>query len=309
MARSQRERSLTLVTGAAGTTGGVGGMVTRSLLARGVPVRAFVRREDARADALRDAGAEVVVGDLTRTGDIARALETCRRMFFTMSVSSQYLEATAAVAAAAREHGHLEILVNMSQMTVSQMDLTSTVESNQQRLHWLGEQVLNWSGLPVVHVRPTVFMENPLFAVVAAKSIRGENEIRLPFGSGHTSPVMASDVAEVIATVLADPATHVGSVYELTGTHSRDLVALAGEFTAALGRQITYVDVPLEEWMHHELSSLDLSPHLFDHLATLARLHAQNRFDRTSHDMEKILGRPPSGIRDFVAQNPALFTA
>ena len=297
-----------LVTSAAGNTGGVGRMVTHNLLARGLPVRAFVRREDERADALRAAGAEVVVGDLTRAGDVARALDGCRRMYFSMTVSSRYLEATAAAAAAAREHGQLEIFVNMSQMTVSQMNLMSTVESDQQRLHWLGEQVLNWSGLPVTHIRPTVFMENPLFQILAVASIRQDNEIRLPFGSGRTSPVAAYDVAEVITTVLADPEPHVGNVYELTGSTSRDLTALAAEFGEALGRHITYVDVPLEEWTHRELGGLGLPEHLFKHLATMARLHAENRYDRATHDIEKIVGRPASSIRDFVARNPALFT-
>ena len=41
----------------------------------------------------------------------------------------------------------------------------------QQRQHWLAEQVLNWSGLPVVHVRPTIFLQNPLFSTLAAESI------------------------------------------------------------------------------------------------------------------------------------------
>ena len=38
---------------------------------------ALVRREDERADALRAMGAEVVLGDLTRAGDVARALAGC----------------------------------------------------------------------------------------------------------------------------------------------------------------------------------------------------------------------------------------
>ena len=46
--------------------------------------------------------AEVVVGDLTRAQDIARALEGCRRMYFGMSVSAPYLEATVTAAAVAR---------------------------------------------------------------------------------------------------------------------------------------------------------------------------------------------------------------
>ncbi|MER7680710.1 hypothetical protein [Streptomyces sp. NPDC096934] len=43
------------------------------------------------------------------------------------------------------------------------MTLTSTSESRQQRLHLLSEQILSWSGLPVVQIRPNIFMENPLF--------------------------------------------------------------------------------------------------------------------------------------------------
>src|SRR5262245_21305208 len=92
-----------LVTGAAGRTGGVGGEVVEILLGRGLPVRALVRTDDDRARSLRAAGAEVVVGDLTRAEDVARALDGCRRMYFGMSVSAPYLEATATVAAVARE--------------------------------------------------------------------------------------------------------------------------------------------------------------------------------------------------------------
>jgi uncharacterized protein YbjT (DUF2867 family) len=53
-----------LVTGAAGRVGGVGRTVTELLLKQGKAVRAMVRNEDQRAQALRDMGAEVVIGDL-----------------------------------------------------------------------------------------------------------------------------------------------------------------------------------------------------------------------------------------------------
>src|SRR5262245_65463550 len=126
-----------LVTGAAGRVGGVGGAVVEALRRRDLPVRALVRRDDERADALRAAGAEVVVGDLTRAADVLRALEGCRRMYFGMSVSASYLEATVTTAAAARERGGLEVFVNISQMTVSQMSLTEMTDSHQQRQPWL----------------------------------------------------------------------------------------------------------------------------------------------------------------------------
>jgi uncharacterized protein YbjT (DUF2867 family) len=296
-----------LVTGAAGNLGGVGRTVVELLRQRNLPVRALVRREDERAQVLRAIGAEVVIGDLTRAGDVARALTGCRRMYFGMSASAAYLEATVTAAAVARDRGGLEVFVNISQMTVSQMSLTAMTDSPQQRQHWLAEQALNWSGLPVVHVRPTVFLQNPFFLDWAAESIARDGTIRLPFGAGKTSPIDTRAVAEVIAAILVDPAAHVGKVYELTGPKSQDLQALAAEYSEALGRTITYVDVPLEQWRDQDLRGRHLPDHVFEHLLTMARLHAANRYDRLTHDVEAITGRPATSVRDFVAQHAELF--
>jgi len=52
---------------------------------------------------------------------------------------------------AGREHTGLAVLVNISQLTVPLMSLTETTVSLQQRLRWLAEQVLNRSGVRVVH--------------------------------------------------------------------------------------------------------------------------------------------------------------
>ncbi len=296
-----------LVTGAAGGVGGVGGTIVGMLRQHGLPVRALVHRQDERAEALRAIGAEVVVGDLTQPVDVVRALAGCRRLYFGMSVSGHYLEATTIAAAAAREQGDLEVFVNISQMTVSQMSLTEMTDSPQHRQHWLAEQVLNWSGLRVVHLRPTVFLQNPFFLAWAAESIARDGTIRLPFGTGRTSPVDTRDVAAVAAAILADPAPHIGKVYELTGPRSQDLQALAGEYSAALGRTITYVDVPLEEWRDQELRNSNLPDHLVKHILTMARLHAANRYDRLTHDVEAVIGRPATSVRDFVARHADLF--
>jgi uncharacterized protein YbjT (DUF2867 family) len=267
----------------------------------------MVHREDERAAALRATAAEVVIGDLTVPTDVTRAVESCRRIYFGMSVSAHYLEATVIAAAVARERGDIEAFVNISQMTVSQMSLTNMTGSPQHRQHWLAEQVLNWSRLPVVHVRPTVFLENPLFMNLAAHSIASDDTIRLPFGTGRTSPVAARDVAEVIATILANPAAHIGKVYELTGPKSQDMKDVAAEYSAALGRHITYVDVPIDEWRDYELRKLNLPEHVFEHILTMARLHAANRYDRITNDVEAITGRPATSIRDFVAEHAKLF--
>jgi uncharacterized protein YbjT (DUF2867 family) len=66
--------SLILVTGAAGRTGAIGRTVTELLLKQGKAVRAMVRKEDARAKALRDMGAEVVVGNLLDLDSMHKAI-------------------------------------------------------------------------------------------------------------------------------------------------------------------------------------------------------------------------------------------
>jgi uncharacterized protein YbjT (DUF2867 family) len=288
--------NLVLIPGA----GGVGRAVFELLRAQDVPVRFMVRREDERAAELRTLGAEVVIGDLTRPETVAAALQGVTRMYFAMTVSPDHLLAATVVASVAREYGKLEALVDLSQLTVSQMTATTTEESHQQRLHWLTEQVFDWSGLPVVHIRPTVFLDTPMFTTMAARSIQQNGTIALPFGTGHTSPVAVDDIARVVATVLRDPAPHIGQVYELTGPRSVDMTELAEEFSRALGRPVTYVDLPLDRWKA-QLPNLGMPPHLEQHVATMAQLHWDNRYDRTADGVERVTGIPAQSIEAFVA--------
>jgi uncharacterized protein YbjT (DUF2867 family) len=295
-----------LVTGAAGRVGAVGRGVTELLLKQGCAVRAMVRHEDERAQALRDMGAEVVAGDLLDLDAMHRAVAGCEVMYFGMSVSDDYLAATVNAAAVAKYYG-LRAFINMSQMTLSQMSITQTTPSPQHKLHWLAEQALNWSGLPVVHVRPTVFLES-FFLLLTSDSVSESDEIRLPLGEGKTSPVAVEDVARVIVTLLADPATHIGKTYHLTGPQSENLHFFAREYSKALGRTITYSDIPLEPW-RDALLERGLPDHLVNHLATMAVLHREGRYDRKSDDVFALTGQAPIGVQEFVRKNAAAFAA
>ncbi|WP_374771879.1 NmrA family NAD(P)-binding protein [Streptomyces sp. NBC_01310] len=288
---------LVLITGA----GGVGRKVLERLRAQDVAVRVMVRRDDERAAQLRGLGAQVVLGDLMRPETVEAAMRGVRSVYFAMPVSPDHLFAATALASVAREYGELDALVGLSQMTVSQMTATSVGESHQQRLHWLAEQVLDWSGLPVVHVRPTSFLDNPLFTTLPAQTIPKNGTLVLPFGAGRTSPIAVDDVARVVATLLRDPVRHVGNVYELTGPRTVDMTEMAEAFTRALGRPVSYVDVPLDQWREEVLSTVGLPPHIEQHIVTMCRLHQENRYDRISGDVERLTGVPAQAIEDFVA--------
>src|ERR1700719_2363013 len=303
MMKSTRDSPI-LVTGAAGAIGAIGRNLTAMLLAKGHRVRALVRREDERADALRRLGAEVVQGDLTDLASMHRVIEGCGRIYFGMSVSAVYLEATVNTAAVARHHG-VEAFVNMSQMTVTQMSISETTNSPQHKLHWLAEQALSRSGLPVVTVRPTVFLEG-FFLQLAAAGVRASDELALPMGGGKTSPVSAVDGARAVAAILDNPAPHIGQIYDLTGPESADLDRYARVFSEALGRPLRYRDVPPPAWSE-SLRQASFPEHVIRHLSAMAELTRQGRYDRMTDTICKLTGEAPTNMRDFVKLHAAEF--
>jgi uncharacterized protein YbjT (DUF2867 family) len=152
-----------------------------------------------------------------------------------------------------------------------------------------------------------VFLDNPLFTVAAARTIRDSGELALPFGSGRSSPIAANDVAAVVATVLRSPQDHLGSVYELTGPAALDIDELAEQYAKALGRPITGARLPYAEWLE-QLTRSGLDPHTQQHIATMARLHRDDRYNRLTHDVEDLIGHPPQSVQDYVRERRDLFT-
>ena len=187
------------------------------------------------------------------------------------------------------------------------MSLNEMTESPQQQQHWLGEQVLNWSGVPLAHVRSTIFLE-PFFSSMAASSIPRDGTIRMPFGSARISPISASDVARVVYTILENPTVHKGKIYELTGPRSEDMNEIAKEYAIALNRPVKYIDTPYDKWLKEELSPLNLPQYVFHHVSTMAKLIAENRYDRLSSDVQKLTEKPSMSVREYVTAHPEVFS-
>ncbi|MCV7422140.1 NmrA family NAD(P)-binding protein [Mycobacterium yunnanensis] len=310
-----------LITGAAGEVGSVSTTMVRMLLDAGWPVRAFVRVDDGRAEALRRAGADVFVGDLLNVADVAAALNGCRRVYFSMGLSPYYVDANLLMVAVARAQGDLEVFVNISEseqtlLTFDRMTapegirlswLGGTVSqwSPQQRAHWIGEQVLDWSGLPVVHVRASIFVENPIFAWFPIPDLLATGELRLPLGEAKVAPIAGYDVAELCASILEKPAGHVGRTYTLIGPELKSMSEFADDYAAVLDRPVTYVPQDLESWNtdYVDRALAADKPHNAEHLKTLTRLMASGRyFDVQTDDLAALLGREPKTLR-FALQN------
>jgi uncharacterized protein YbjT (DUF2867 family) len=236
---------------------------------------------------------------------VRAAMQGCSVVYFTMSISPTYLEAAANVAVTAKSLG-VNAFVNLSQMTVSEMSETETTSSPHQKQHWLAEQILRWSGLPVVYLRPTAFFDG-LFLVQGTRGIRDENVIRLPFADGKTALIAGADVGVAAAAVLANPEPHIGKVYELTGAQSLTMAQYADEFSRALGRTIQYVNVPPHIW-EARLHEAQLPAHLIAHLITMGQLHRDNRYDRMTDSFQQLVGRAPIAAAEFARLHAAAFT-
>jgi uncharacterized protein YbjT (DUF2867 family) len=231
-----------LVTGAAGgPQGSSGNWISRFLLERGLPVRAFVHRIDERSDELSALGAEVVQGDLLDIASVRRALAGVRRAYFAYPVQAGLLEATTIFAVAAKDGG-LEIVANSDHLNTAE-----DAASPHTRHHWLAEQILNFAGVGATHLRGAPFFEN-LWAATG-QSVLSDGKIYLPSGSGERPiPLVAGvDVARVAAAILAEPERHVGKAYPLVGA-MLPLRQVASEFSAALNRPVQYVEIEFEKF-------------------------------------------------------------
>ena len=94
-----------LIAGAGGKHGATGNLTARQLLARKLPVRAFVFRADERSEHLAALGAEIVVGDLHDITAVRGAMRGVAHAYFTYPLAERLLEATTIFAAAAKEAG------------------------------------------------------------------------------------------------------------------------------------------------------------------------------------------------------------
>jgi uncharacterized protein YbjT (DUF2867 family) len=237
--------------------------VSELLLARGVPVRAFVHRIDERSEHLRALGAEVVEGDFLDIRSVARALRGGSSVYFAYPVQDGLLDATATMAVAARDAG-ITRLVNLV-MLVSSPDAPSP----RMRQNYLSEQVFEWAGIGAAHVRATVFYEN--LRALVGPTLLTERTMRLPWGGDGTvvALVSAEDVARVAVGLLTASSVLAGSAYPVIGEvlTVRDIVATFGR---ALGQEARYEEISDEEWRAAALAR-GVNQHAVEHLSNLWR--------------------------------------
>jgi NAD(P)H dehydrogenase (quinone) len=291
------ETSALLVTGAAGKTGSY---TAKLLLERGHRVRALVHRFDERAATLRDRGAEVVVGDLHDIDVVNEAAEGARAAYFVYPISPGLLEATATFAQAAEE-SDITAIVNMSQISARR-----GAASDAARIHWLGERIFDWSPIATTHLRPTFFAE--WFTRFGATGIREQGVLRLPFGDGRHAPITAEDQGRVIAAILEHPEEHADQAYPLFGAVEMNHYEIAEAISKALGRPVRYEPAEIPTWIDG-IKARGFTEFQAQHLANVAVDYQNGIFAGNNDVVERIGGKKPTTVEQFITDHLAEFTS
>jgi uncharacterized protein YbjT (DUF2867 family) len=275
-----------LVTGASGRNASA---AVLDLLKRGFPVRAFVHRQDQRSEALRLAGAEIVVGNLFDYRDLERALADVQRAYHSAPYAPNLLHGIMLFAIAA-EQAKVEVVAWMSQWNPHPMHPSAFT-----REHWIANQIVRWMpSVDPIHINPGLFAYVYFLGLPAIVHF---GMLMAPFGQGLNAPPSNEDIGRVAAAVLANPDGRIGKTFRPTGPALVSPHDVAGAMGKTLGRPVRYVPSTFEQFSK-AARALGVSP--FD--TTSIRHYLQELAGGTfaigapTDHVEMLTGRPPEDI-------------
>ncbi|GAA3523400.1 NAD(P)H-binding protein [Aeromicrobium panaciterrae] len=150
-------------------------------------------------------------------------------------------------------------------------------------------------------LRPSWFFQNFNGAGGFGESIRTSGELRLPIGDGRLSLIDTRDVAEAAFVALTTD-DHAGSGLDLTGPQAFTMSEVAEAISGATGRDVVHRDSALAAY-RSELVDAGSDVYVVDYLMDLMTDARNDRYAGITHDLEKVTGRPPRTLADFVAEN------
>lgn len=298
-----------LITGAAGgQQGSTGRVIAMLLLDQGLPVRAFVHKIDARSDALRQRGAEIIEGDLLNPASVQAAMNGVKRAYFTYPVTDGLLEAASIFATSARDAG-ASLVVNNSQFQGTPGDPLfrdlQRAPSFRNLQHRLADRIFDWAQIGAVHLQTPPYYEN--VRALVSRGVAEQDTAFLPWGDGDAVIPLAGaqDVARVAATLLAASNTPLETVYPLVSETLtvRQIVETLGR---AIGRPIGYVPITDEQWA--DAVKERINPHALDHLTHLWQYFRESKEHRQATDtIRAVTGRDPQTLAAFFRENAKSF--
>lgn len=279
-----------LVTGAGGKTGQ---MVLRALAARGTAVLHTLVHRPEQIEAARQAGAaSVTVGDMRDTAVWPTITQTIDAIYHICpNMHPAEVEIGRLAIAAAQVNGVRHFVYHSV--------LHPQVEVMPHHWHKLRvEEMLFASGLAFTILQPAAYMQNVL---ASWHNILSDGIYRVPYPVGtRFSLVDLADVAAVAAIVLTEPG-HNGAIYELAGPEILTPAVMAVEMAGVLGREVTAVSQPLDEWQT-QAQAAGLDPYAIATLRQMFDYYARHGFWGNGNVLRWLLGREPATFARF-AQN------
>jgi uncharacterized protein YbjT (DUF2867 family) len=278
-----------LITGA---TGDVGSNVVKQLLKRGERPLIYVRDAE-KARARFGDRVDVFVGDLADTRALKTALEGVDE-FFLVNSGPQIPERDelAAKAAKAAEVRHL---VKLSSLDVRQGLAIGA-------WHERGEAAVRASGICFTFVQPTGFMSNLL---AWARSIKSEGVVRSSTGDGRRAFIHSDDIAAVATEALTSP-EHDGEALAITGPEAVTFAEVTERIGAAVGKPLAFQPISDEEARRRYAATGAPTEETEAHVA-LWRAIREGRLATVTDNVERILGRKPIGLDQWIKESAAAF--
>jgi uncharacterized protein YbjT (DUF2867 family) len=230
-----------------GANGRVGSEVVRQLREQGRPVRALCRSE-VKAKPLRDAGVEIVLGDLANQ----HAVETACRGVDTIISTMTSLNPRALRAVYQPEiiegDGHRHLLETARQAGVHQVIYLSAIgvehpeAPRQFQVKRQVEEAVRSSGLPYAILRPSGFMENLLPMIQGVK-----RSPIIPMPGKGTAPITyiaVEDIARVPVQAIGHPEAQASTI-EYGGPAHLSNQQCAQIAARVFGRSARILPIPL----------------------------------------------------------------
>jgi len=183
------------------------------------------------------------------------------------------------------------VVINLSQRSANRDSTSDSCRDS-----FIAEQVLNWSGLSVIHLRPTYFLEWLLYPWQLPYLQKGI--LRMPVGKGRHSPIAADDQGRVIAALLASPEAHIGTTIPISGPVEMDHEQMAIELSEALGRKIVFQDLPVDEYCA-SLEQMKVPAYIIQHLGGAMVDYQHGHMSGSDDNVERLTGRRSMTVGEF----------
>jgi len=282
-----------LVTGATGTTGTE---VLRGLRARDVAVRALIR-DEAKADAVRELGAEPAVAEMGDPKTLEPALGGVERAYLVSPVSPMQAEYEQVFVETAKAAG-VQHVVKLSVIGASGESPLRFA-----RNHAVVEQALRDSGVAWTFLRPNGFMQNNLSWPTRVQN----GTFYSPVPDAAFSIVDARDVAEVAVAALTGD-DHAGKAYALTGPEAVSYREQVRRLFSAAGRDVTVEEVDPEA-VKQALVQAGVPPWNAEGLAEQWQMYSSGGAALVASGVADVLGRAPRDLDAFARDHAEAFRA